>query len=58
MIVLDANLLLYAYDASSAIHAQARAWIESVLSDGTPVGLPWQTVGDLYTHRDESAASG
>jgi toxin-antitoxin system PIN domain toxin len=45
MIVLDANLLLYAYDASSALHAQARAWIERVLSDGVPVGLPWQTVG-------------
>jgi hypothetical protein len=45
MIVLDANLLLYAYDASSAIHAQARAWIENVFSDGAPVGLPWQTVG-------------
>ena len=44
MIVLDANLLLYAYDASSAMHARARAWIESVFSGAEPVGLPWQTV--------------
>ena len=44
MIVLDANILLYAYDADSEKHAKARAWIEQVFSDGTPVGLPWQSV--------------
>ncbi|MGD0013262.1 MAG: type II toxin-antitoxin system VapC family toxin [Bryobacteraceae bacterium] len=43
MIVLDANLLLYAYDTTSPHHARARDWIERVLSSGTPVGLPWQT---------------
>ena len=44
MIVLDANLLLYAYDSDSQQHAKARAWIEQTFSNGTPVGLPWQTV--------------
>lgn len=44
MIVLDANILLYAYDADSEKHAKARAWVEQVFSDGTPIGLPWQTV--------------
>ena len=44
MIVLDANILLYAYDLSSERHAKARAWIEQVFSSGVPVGLPWQTV--------------
>ncbi len=44
MIVLDANILLYAYDATSSHHTRARRWIESVFSDGEPVGLPWQTV--------------
>jgi toxin-antitoxin system PIN domain toxin len=43
VIVLDANLLLYAYDTTSPHHAGARGWIERVLSSGTPVGLPWQT---------------
>jgi uncharacterized protein len=43
VIVLDANVLLYAYDASSARHGTARAWIEETLSSGVPVGLPWQT---------------
>ena len=44
MIVLDANVLLYAYDVNSENHAKARAWVEQVFSDGTPIGLPWQTV--------------
>ena len=44
MIVLDANILLYAYDVHAEKHAKARAWVEHVLSDGTPVGLPWQTL--------------
>ncbi len=44
MIVLDANLLLYAYDSDSQPHAKARAWVEQAFSNGTPVGLPWQTV--------------
>ena len=45
MIVLDANILLYAYDSASTQHAKARKWIEQVLSQPAPVGLPWQTVG-------------
>jgi len=44
VIVLDANILLYAYDSSSAKHARARAWVERVFSEGTLVGIPWQTV--------------
>ena len=44
MIVVDANLLLYAYDSSSQLHAKARVWVEQTFSNGTPVGLPWQTV--------------
>jgi uncharacterized protein len=44
VIVLDANILLYAYDTSSEHHAKARAWIEQIFSSGVPIGLPWQTV--------------
>jgi uncharacterized protein len=44
LIVLDANILLYAYDSASPHHAKARAWVEQVFSDAAPVGLPWQTV--------------
>ena len=44
MIILDANLLLYAYDSESPHHAKARAWVERAFSGGSPIGLPWQTV--------------
>jgi toxin-antitoxin system PIN domain toxin len=45
MIVLDANLLLYAYDSRSEKHEQARKWVEHAFSEEAVVGLPWQTVG-------------
>lgn len=44
MKLLDANILLYAYDADSSHHAACRDWLTQVLSDEEPVGLPWQTV--------------
>jgi len=44
MIVLDANLLLYAYDSSSEKHEEARKWVELVFSERSVVGLPGQTV--------------
>jgi toxin-antitoxin system PIN domain toxin len=44
VIVLDANILLYAYDSSSSQHAKARAWVEDVFSGTSAIGLPWQTI--------------
>lgn len=44
MIIPDANLLIYAYDATSPFHARARAWWEGVLSGVEPVGIPWIVV--------------
>jgi uncharacterized protein len=44
MIVLDANLLLYAYDSLSSKHSRARKWIEQIFSEELVVGLPWQTI--------------
>lgn len=44
MILVDANGLLYAYDASSAQHTRARAWWETTLSGAEPVLLPWPTL--------------
>lgn len=43
MKLLDANILLYAYDSSSAHHAACSDWLQSALNDDEPVGLPWQT---------------
>jgi uncharacterized protein len=44
MIVPDANLLLYAYDASALVHERARVWWEEALSSAEAVGLSWQTI--------------
>jgi uncharacterized protein len=43
VIILDANILLYAYDSASSHHAKARSWIERVFSESAPIGVPWQT---------------
>lgn len=44
MKVLDANILLYAYNADSPHHVAARAWLEEVFNAEEPIGLPWQSV--------------
>jgi uncharacterized protein len=44
MIVIDANLLLYAYAQSSPAHLPAKAWLERVFTEREPVGLPWQSI--------------
>ena len=45
MIVLDANLLLYAYDPAASHHKAARKWVEQAFSGSEIVGIPWQTAG-------------
>ena len=44
MLLLDANLLIYAYHAGSGEHAAAKAWVESAFSGAEAVGLPWLTI--------------
>jgi toxin-antitoxin system PIN domain toxin len=44
MIVLDVNLLIYAYDTTCPDHNKARAWLEDAFSGDEPIGLPWQTL--------------
>ena len=41
MTLLDANILLYAYDDRSPHHAVIRGWLEKLLSSEEMVGLPW-----------------
>ncbi|MBX9944262.1 MAG: PIN domain-containing protein [Reyranella sp.] len=41
MILVDANILIYATNRQSAAHAEARAWLEERLNDSGRVGLPW-----------------
>lgn len=44
MILIDANILLYAYDSSSQHHLKARRWLENILSEPQPVRLAWVTI--------------
>jgi uncharacterized protein len=44
VIVVDANLLLYAYGESSPYHSKARTWLEATLSGADLVAFPWQTL--------------
>lgn len=41
MILVDANLLIYAIDRDSPHHAKAKAWLEATLSGTATVCLPW-----------------
>jgi hypothetical protein len=44
VILVDANLLVYAYISSLSQHRPARAWLDSQLNGNTIVGLPWQSL--------------
>ena len=44
MILVDANLLIYAHVSSFPQHAQARDWLDAQLSGSAPVGLPWASL--------------
>jgi uncharacterized protein len=44
MILLDANLLIYAIDSSSSHHHAARNWLEKILSGSDEVGLTWNVI--------------
>jgi toxin-antitoxin system PIN domain toxin len=41
MILVDANLLVYAHVGSFQQHENARAWLDAQLNGNSPVGLPW-----------------
>lgn len=45
MILVDANILLYAEDQLSPRHAKAQAWWDAQLSGSSPVCLCWDVVG-------------
>jgi toxin-antitoxin system PIN domain toxin len=41
MILVDANLLIYAVNQDAPHHSAAREWLERTLSGRVDVGLPW-----------------
>jgi uncharacterized protein len=44
VILVDANILIYAYDIDAPLHDTARTWLDSKLSGSGQVGLPWASV--------------
>ncbi|HMP73213.1 MAG TPA: PIN domain-containing protein [Kiritimatiellia bacterium] len=44
MILVDANLLVYAHVRSTAQHARAKAWLDERLTGPGRVGLPWPSL--------------
>jgi toxin-antitoxin system PIN domain toxin len=44
VILVDANLLLYAHNRSAPEHAAARAWFERALSGADRIGVPWPSI--------------
>ena len=44
MILVDANLLVYAHVTSFAQHEKARAWLDDRINGTAPVGLPWPSL--------------
>lgn len=44
MILIDANILIYAHVNSFAQHGRAREWLDRQLNAAAPVGLPWASV--------------
>ncbi len=44
MILIDANILIYAHVTSFAQHKLARDWLDEQLNASAPVGLPWASM--------------
>jgi uncharacterized protein len=44
MILIDANLLIYAVNKDAPLHRKAKAWLESVMSGAETICLPWTVV--------------
>ena len=44
MIVLDANILLYAYDVDAPLYQSASQFLEKIFSATEPIGIPLQSI--------------
>jgi toxin-antitoxin system PIN domain toxin len=44
VILLDANLLVYAHVRTTAQHARAREWLDAQLNGPAQVGFPWASL--------------
>jgi toxin-antitoxin system PIN domain toxin len=44
MILVDANVLIYAVNADATLHRKAKPWLEATLSGSETVGLSWNVL--------------
>lgn len=44
MIILDANILLYAYDSAAPEHPAVATWLNKLIESGETIGLPWVVI--------------
>ena len=44
MILVDANILLYACNAAADLHVESRDWLDEKLNGTARVGLPWSSL--------------
>jgi toxin-antitoxin system PIN domain toxin len=44
MILVDANIIVYAHVRGFPQHESARAWLDAQLNGNSPVGLPWHSL--------------
>ena len=44
MILVDANVLVYAHSRSFTQHEAARGWLDERLNGSAPIGLPWPSI--------------
>lgn len=44
MIVVDANLLIYAYQSAAREHDSSRRWLDDQFSDDQQLALPWESL--------------
>lgn len=44
MIILDANVLIYAHDIGTEQHLPTRAWLQRAFSDAESIRIPWTVV--------------
>jgi hypothetical protein len=58
VIVLDVNLLLYAYDSTMPQHGAARPWLNTAFTGAELVGLPWQTISAFLRIATDSRLPG
>lgn len=58
MILVDANILIYAYDLASPFNSRARRWLEEILNSGTRIAVSWSGIQAFLRHMTNPRIAG